>query len=66
MSKRFSLNQEDLKKIGTGALVALGGAFLTYAAETIGQVDFGQWTPLVVSVSSVLVNAARKLLSEVK
>jgi hypothetical protein len=65
-SKRFSINKDDLKKIAVGALVALGGALLTYVTETLVQVDFGQWTPLVVSMSSVLINTARKFLAEVR
>ena len=62
-SKRFSLNSTDLEKIGTGLLIALGGALLTYIQDTVTTVDFGEWTPLVVALNSVLVNAGRKFLS---
>lgn len=63
-SKRFQLNRADLVKIGTGALIAAGGAALTYIAEALPGVDFGEWTPMVVAISSVLINAARKWLTE--
>ena len=66
MSPKYSLSREDGKKILTGALVALAGALLTYLAEVLTQINFGEWTPLVVSISSVLINAARKFLQGVK
>ena len=66
MSQRYSLNKEDLKKIGTGALMAIAGALLTYITETIGQVELGDYTPLVVAVWSIVANIARKYLLESK
>lgn len=65
-SERLHLIKEDLVRIGIGALVAGAGALLTFLAEKIPSVDFGQWTPVVVAVLSVLVNSLRKLLSETK
>jgi len=62
-SKRFSLNRIDLEKIGTGLLIALGGAFLTYVSKTLVSVDFGDYTPIVVALNSVLINAGRKFLA---
>lgn len=61
-SKRFQLNESDGKKILVGAGVALGGALLTYVTALIPNVDFGVWTPAVVALASILVNAGRKLL----
>lgn len=66
MSQRYSLNKEDLKKIGTGALMAILGALLTYITETIGQVDFKDYTPLVVAVWSIIANVIRKYIAESK
>ena len=60
-SKQFRLNEQDLKKIGTGALVALVGALLTYLAPIVADTDFGVYSPLVVVVFSVLANTVRKL-----
>lgn len=62
-SPRFKLNQEDGKKILKGLLIAVAGAALTYAAELLPSIDFGQYTPLAVAVFSALINALRKLLA---
>ena len=58
------IDKEKLIKIGKGALIAGAGAVLTYLVEAIPQVDFGQYTPVVVAVFSVLVNAVRKVLGK--
>jgi hypothetical protein len=62
-SKRWSLNKEDLKKIAIGAAMALIGALLSYLTEIVGQIDLGQWTPVVVSGWSILANVIRKLIA---
>ncbi len=61
-SKKYTLNKDDVERIGMGALVALGGAGLTYASQVLTQSDFGQWTPIVVVVAGVAINAGRKYL----
>ena len=61
-SKRYKLNRADGFKIGKGALIALGGALLTYVAELLPQIDFGAYTPIVVGISSVIINTAWKFL----
>ena len=66
MSKRFSLNKEDGKKILVGALMAIIGALLTYITETIGQIELGDYTPTVVALWSITANIARKYLLESK
>jgi ABC-type antimicrobial peptide transport system permease subunit len=63
-SKAYQLNKEDLRRILIGASVAVGGALVTYVADTIPNVDFGSWTPVVVAFSSILVNAARKFIAD--
>ena len=62
-SEKFSLNKTDLKKIGKGALIAMAGVLLTYLTKTISNVDFGDWTPAIVGIWSVLVNIANRYLS---
>lgn len=62
-SPSFSLNKTDLIKIGKGAIFALCGALLTYIGQTIPSVDFGNYTPLVVALLGVAMNAAHKWLS---
>lgn len=61
---RYTLTKENLKKIGKGLLIAMGGAALTYTAELVPNVDFGEYTALVVAMSSVLINAAREWLKD--
>lgn len=70
-SIRFSLNREDLEKIGRGTLIAGAGAALTYAGTaflglqyvvTIGERSL-DLTPLVVAFLASAVNAGRKWLS---
>lgn len=62
-SPKFSLNRTDAWKIARGALIVCAGALLTYAADTLPSVDFGVYTPLVVSISSSLIEALRRFLS---
>ena len=62
-SKLYKINAEDLKKIGIGALVAVAGALLTYLSEVITQIDWGQYTPVIMAIWSILVNVARKALT---
>ena len=63
MSKRYSLNKQDLKKIGIGSLIAIAGALLTYCSEIVGEIDWGVYTPVVVSIAGILINAGRKFLT---
>lgn len=63
MSNRYSLNKEDGKKIAKGAVIAILGAILTYASQTVSSTDFGTWTPLIVAGSSILINAGLKFTS---
>lgn len=64
MSKKYSLNRQDTEKILIGACMAVAGALLTYFTKVITNTDFGEWTPLVVALWSVIVNAVRKYLVE--
>lgn len=63
MSKKYQFNKQDLIKIGKGALIALGGAILTYAASIVGNIDFGAATPIVVALAGILINAGRMFLA---
>lgn len=62
----FKLDRTGLKKIAIGAGIAAGGAALTYLVEAIPGVDFGQMTPVIVSIASIVINAVRKWLSTYK
>jgi hypothetical protein len=65
-SKKYSFNKEDGQKILKGAGIALGGALLTYLLTIVGDVDFGQYTPMVVGVLSILINAGLKFINDKK
>ena len=63
-SEKYSLIQEDLKRIGIGLGVALLGALATYLQDIIPNVDFGAYTPLAVAINSVIVNIIRKFVAD--
>lgn len=63
-SKIGELTKYDWKRIGLGALVAVGGTLLTYLQQEIIKIDFGTWTPIIMTVNSVLVNIIRKWLTD--
>lgn len=63
-SKKYEMNKEDMTKVAVGLGIALGGAALTFAADMIPNIDFGVYTPMVVALSSTLINLARKWLKE--
>jgi len=62
-SEKYSLNSQDLKKIGKGALIAIGGALVAYLLEVLPGVNFGVYTPIVVGVASITLNALAKFLA---
>ena len=64
-SKRFTLNKEDLKSIGKGLLINLGGAALLYLADVLSLIDFGHewWAPLATAFAAAAVNSIRKYLA---
>jgi len=62
-SEILKLNKTDWKSIGRGALIAIAGVLLTYGSEVIAQIDFGNYTPIVVAFWSVVANVGKKFLS---
>ncbi len=62
-SKKYQLNKGDFSKILTGAQVAIVGALITYLTQTVGDIDFGTWTPIATALSAILVNILRKWVS---
>ena len=62
-SKEGQIIWADVKKILIGAGVAGVGATLTYLLEALPQVNFGNYTPLVVASLSILANIVRKYFS---
>ncbi len=61
-----SIDMIGLKKVGKGALIAGAGAVLTYALEAVPNVNFGEYTPIVMAIFTVIVNFARKWIMSYK
>ena len=62
MQKSFSFDKETVIKIFKGAAIAASGAVLTYLAQYISSADFGVYTPVVVAVSSIIINAGKEFI----
>jgi len=62
MSERFKLDTKEWVKIAKGAGIAAVGAILTYLTGAIPGIDFGSYTPIVVTCFAVVANAIRKAL----
>lgn len=62
MQKSFSFDKETVRKIFKGAAIAASGAVLTYLAQYISSADFGVYTPVVVAVSSIIINAGKEFI----
>ena len=60
MSQTGKVDQQDLIKVAKGAGLAAAGAGMTYVTAWITSTEFGDWTPVVVAVWAIVVNAARK------
>jgi len=58
--------KQDGKKILVGAGIAISGALLTYLANLIPNINFGDFTPVVVAIFSILINAGRKFIENKK
>ena len=63
-SKKMKFNKANGIKVLKGAGIATGGALLIYLAELLPNVDFGTYTPLVVAIGGILINAVKEYLSD--
>jgi len=61
-SRSGDLNTTDWKKIGKGALIAAAGAVLTYAAQTIPNINFGEYTVFIAGGAMIVINFLWKLI----
>lgn len=62
-SRIGKLSETDWKKIGKGAVLAMGGALGVYALSALPQIsieDFGIYAPVASAIISVLLNVLRK------
>ncbi len=60
----FTFKGINWGKVGAGALVAVAGALLTYGTQWVTGQDFGQYTPLVMTVWTIISNVVRKWTSQ--
>jgi hypothetical protein len=61
----ISGNTNAWLSIAKGAAIAAGAAILTYAAQNLGNMNFGTYTPIVVAGLSIGINYLRKVLANV-
>lgn len=55
-------SKENSSKLLKVALFVVSSALLTAGTEFVAQVDFGQWTPIVMAVWNVVLAAGREYL----
>lgn len=63
--QKYSFDSVTLKKVARGALIAGGGAVLTYVLQEAVSMDFGASTPIVVALLSIALNAVREYIKGV-
>lgn len=63
-SNSFTINAEDIKKLGKGMMIAVAGAALTYGTTWLADTDFGMWTPVIVAGWSITVNFVRRFIAD--
>ena len=61
---KYNLDTDKLVSILKGAAIAGAGAAGVYFFSNLADMDFGAFTPAVVALASVVVNALRKYVSE--
>lgn len=62
MDKKLQWSKENSKKLLHVAGFIVASALLTAGSEFITQVDFGQWTPIVMALWNVVLAAGREFL----
>lgn len=62
MQRKNSFDKVTLIKILKGAGIAGGGAALVYFLQVVATLDFGDYTPMVVAIAGILINAIREFI----
>lgn len=63
-SKQFDWNSEDWWKTLKGAVIAGLGALIAFLLARVTQLNFGQFTYVLIPIISALLNAAQRFLSD--
>ena len=61
-SKKFTLNWDDISKIGKNAILVGSAAVLTYIAQNVGEIDMGTMGALFVPIIAAGLDTAIKWL----
>lgn len=61
MSSKYSLNQEDLKKIAMAILFSMASAVVSTLIVVVGDMDFGSYAFLIPVVNAGLYSAKKFL-----
>jgi hypothetical protein len=65
MKLKLNLTTDNWLSVLKGAAIAGGAAILTYAAQNMGNINFGQATPMIVAGLSIVINYLRKVLADI-
>lgn len=61
--KHLAIKEDHWLSVLKGAAIVGSAAMLTYAAENLGNMDFGKATEMVVAFLAVAINYARKVVA---
>ena len=59
MSPKYSLNEVDLKKIGTAIFYSIAAAVISTLIVVVGDMDFGTYAFLIPTINTVLYTAQK-------
>ena len=67
VSEKYQIIWDDVISILKGGAIMAAGSLSISVLEYLSKQDFGQvWTPILALVTSLAINAIRKLLTEKK
>lgn len=65
ISKKF--DSVTRRKVVKGAIIAGGGAFITYILQYISAMDFGPFlTPIIVAISGIAINTTQEYFAGIR
>ena len=61
MSPKYTLNKEDLQKIGSALLFSVLSAGVAFLIALVPEIDFGQAAPFIPLINVILYSAKKYL-----